>query len=101
MATLMVSTCRSSLASLTPTEYTLFVFAAETNRRATQAGSPSAGSFLPARQTMSVGCGASGSALIKAPSCVWYSLMEPSVQLVTKNDLPDGANKTRYGRRPV
>ena len=56
--TLMVSTTRSSLLSLTPTAYTLLVLAAATKMRAAQRGSPSAVFSLcaPARHTMSVGC---------------------------------------------
>ncbi len=60
--TLMVSTCFSSLLSVTPTTYTLFVFDAVTNRRAVHAGpalslSSSCPAFgRPGSQSMSVVC---------------------------------------------
>ncbi len=52
----MLSTTLNWFPELTATAYTLLVFAAATNRRAIQVGSPSAGSVgAPFRQTMSVG----------------------------------------------
>jgi hypothetical protein len=71
IATLMLSTTFNSLPALTPTANTLFVLAAATKIRATYAGGwPSAVSGEPARQTMSLACAPTRTAVSSAPDAV-------------------------------